>query len=57
MPRTLKRLFLKIAEINRRYRKPRIEMTTAVKASLLFLQVYLIVLVCLIVYKFVVLLN
>jgi hypothetical protein len=57
MPRTLKRLFLKIAEINRRYKQPRIEMSTAVKTSLMFLRAYLMVLVCLMVYKFIVLLK
>ena len=57
MPRTLKRLLLKIAEINRRYKKPRIGMSAAVKASLMFLRAYLMVLVCLMVYKFVLLLN
>jgi hypothetical protein len=53
----LKRLFRKIAEINQRYREPRIEMSPAVKASLLFLRVYLLVLVCLMVYKFILLLG
>lgn len=57
MPRTLSRLFLKMAEINRRYKEPRIEMSAAVKASLMFLRVYLVVLVCLMVYKFIELLN
>lgn len=53
----LKRLFRKIDEINQRYREPRIEMSPAVKASLLFLRVYLLVLVCLMVYKFILLLG
>lgn len=57
MPRTVSRLFLKIAEINRRYKEPTIEMSAAVKAGLMFLRVYLVVLVCLMVYKFIVLLN
>lgn len=57
MPRTLSRLFLKIAEINRRYQEPRIELSAAVKAGLMFLRVYLVVLVCLMVYKFIVLLK
>jgi hypothetical protein len=57
MPRTLSRLILKIAEINRRYKEPRIEMSAAVKAGLMFLRVYLVVLVCLMVYKFIVLLK
>jgi hypothetical protein len=53
----LKRLFRKIEEINRRYREPRIAMSPAVKASLLFLRVYLLVLVGLMVYKFILLLG
>ena len=57
MPRTLKRLFLKIAEINRRYDEPRIEMSKAVKAALFFLRFYLMVLVCLMVYKLILLLK
>ena len=57
MPRTLRRLFVKIAEINRRYKAPRIEMSAAVNAGLMFLRVYLVVLVCLMVYKFVLLLK
>jgi len=50
-------LLLKIAEINRRYSRPRIEMSMAVKAGLTFLRVYLVVLACLMVYKFIVLLR
>lgn len=57
MRRTLKRFSLKIAEINSRYKEPRIEMSAAVKASLMFLRGYLMVLVCLMVYKFIVLLK
>ncbi len=57
MPKTITRFILKIAEINRRYDEPRIEMSKAVKASLFFLRFYLIVLVCLMVYKFILLLN
>ena len=57
MSASLKRLFHKIGEINHRYREPRIEMSTGVKASLLFLRIYLLFLVCLMVYKFILLLN
>jgi hypothetical protein len=57
MTKTLKRFFWKIREINRRYREPRIEMSTAVKGSLLVLRIYLIFLVCLMVYKFILLLK
>ena len=53
----LKRLFRKIGEINHRYREPRIQMSSAVKASLLFLRVFLMFLVCLMVYKFILLLS
>lgn len=53
----LKRLFHKIGEINHRYREPRIAMSPVVKAALLFLCIYLLFLVCLMVYKFILLLN
>ncbi len=52
----LQRLFPRIAEINRKYRTPRIEMTPAVRYSLLALRFYLILLVLLLVYKFITLL-
>ena len=57
MRTSLRRLRHKIREINRRYSEPRIEMSAAVKASLLFLRVYLLFLVCLMVYKFISLLQ
>ncbi len=57
MRASLKRLFRKIGEINHRYREPRIAMSRGVKASLLFLRIYLLFLVCLMVYKFILLLN
>lgn len=57
MSASLKRLFHKIGQINHRYREPRIEMSSGVKASLLFLRIYLLFLVCLMVYKFILLLN
>ena len=57
MRSSLKRLFRKIGEINQRYREPRIEMSAGVRASLLFLRIYLLFLVCLMVYKFILLLN
>jgi len=49
----LRNLFAKIAAINARYREPRIEMSGAVRLSLLILRVYLLVLVALMAYKFV----
>ncbi len=57
MRASLKHLFRKIGEINRRYREPRIEMSRGVRAALQFLPIYLLFLVCLIVYKFILLLN
>jgi hypothetical protein len=50
---TLRNLFAKFAEINSQYRKPRIEMSGAVRLSLLLLRVYLLLLVALMIYKFV----
>ncbi|MBI5908382.1 MAG: hypothetical protein HY848_00255 [Betaproteobacteria bacterium] len=57
MRTSLKRLFRKVAEINQRYREPRIEMSRAVRVALEFLRIYLLFLVCLMVYKFILLLN
>jgi hypothetical protein len=48
-------LVAKIREINSRYREPRIEMSAAVRLSLLALRLYLFALVGLMVYKFVLL--
>jgi hypothetical protein len=47
----------KIREINRRYSKPHIEMSPAVKISLIALRVYLLLLVGLMVYKFILMLS
>jgi len=44
--------FAKFHEINRKYAKPNVEMSGWVKASLLFLRLYLILLVGLLLYKF-----
>ena len=49
----IRHLFAKFAAINSRYREPRIEMSGAVRFSLLLLRVYLLVLVALMIYKFV----
>ena len=57
MRASLKRLFRKIEEINQRFREPRIEMSAWVRGSLLLLQIYLLSLVCLWVYKFILLLQ
>ncbi|MGD0585475.1 MAG: hypothetical protein ABSA86_06825 [Oryzomonas sp.] len=48
--------FAKIREINQKYAKPNVEMSGWVKASLLFLRLYLILLVGLLLYKFITLL-
>lgn len=57
MSSQLKRFARKIREINQHYAKPRIEMSGAVKFSLMALRVYLLVLVALLVYKFVLLVR
>ena len=57
MRASLKRLFRKIGEINHRYREPRIQMSAGVRSAMLFLRIYLLFLVCLMVYKFILLLN
>ena len=47
----------KIREVNSRYREPRIEMSAAVRLSLMALRLYLFALVGLMVYKFVLLVS
>jgi hypothetical protein len=47
----------KIREINSRYSEPRIEMSAAVRLSLMALRLYLFALVGLMVYKFVLLVS
>ncbi len=42
----------KVEEINQKYSQPRLHMTPLVKASLLALRIYLILLVMILVYKF-----
>jgi hypothetical protein len=42
----------KVKEINQKYSQPRLHMTPLVKASLLALRIYLIMLVIILVYKF-----
>ncbi|MEI6104908.1 MAG: hypothetical protein WCP70_13290 [Methanothrix sp.] len=42
----------KVKEINHKYSQPRLHMTPLVKASLLALRIYLIILVMILVYKF-----
>lgn len=54
---TLRHFTAKIREINQRYSKPHIEMSRAVKISLLSLRIYLLVLVSLILYKFLLMLK
>ncbi len=54
---SLMRLLRKIGEINYRYRTPRIQMSRAVRLSLMLLRIYLLFLVALMAYKFVLLLS
>jgi len=51
--KALRNLYAKISDINSRYREPRIEMSGAVRLSLMALRLYLLALVGLMVYKFV----
>jgi hypothetical protein len=48
----LRSRFSVIADINKKYAKPRIQMTRGVKMALLFLRLYLIFLVLVLGYKF-----
>ena len=54
---TLRRLRATFADINRRYHRPRIAMSPAVRLSLMALRFYLLCLVGLIVYRFVLLVS
>ncbi len=51
--RTINQFFSKIREINQRYAKPTVEMSTGVKFSLAVLRIYLFLLVLLMIYKFI----
>jgi hypothetical protein len=55
--KAFRKLIAKVHDINSRYREPRIEMSGAVRLSLLALRLYLFALVGLMVYKFVVLVT
>jgi hypothetical protein len=55
--KAFRKLIAKIHDINARYREPRIEMSGAVRLSLLALRLYLFALVGLMVYKFVLLVT
>ncbi len=57
MLKVVRRQVDKIREINRRYSKPRIEMSPAVRLSLLLLRGYLIFLVGLMIFRFVTLVR
>jgi hypothetical protein len=50
-------LVRKIQEINKRYSTPHIEMSRAIRISLMALRIYLVLLVTLIVYKFALILS
>lgn len=47
----------KIRDINRRYSKPRIKLSRGVKASLLILRIYLIIIVLLLLFKLITLVR
>jgi len=53
MNKFFKRRFSKIAEINRRYAKPRVKMTKGVAFALFLLRLYLIFLVGILIIKFI----
>ena len=55
--KALRRLISRIREINSRYGAPRIQMSSAVRLSLMALRLYLFALVGLMVYKFVLLVS
>jgi hypothetical protein len=57
MLRGLSRLVRKFRAINAQYATPRIGMSPAVRASLMVLRVYLLLLVLLMVYKFITMLG
>jgi len=52
-----KKNFAKVQEINKKYAHPDIEISRGVKYSLLGLRLYLIFLVCLLMYKFITVLK
>ena len=52
MLRSVSRVIRKFRAINARYATPRIRMSSTVRASLLVLRVYLVLLVALLLYKF-----
>ena len=55
--KAINQFFSKIREINKRYSKPTVEMSAAVKFSLAILRIYLFLLVVLMVYKFITVLK
>jgi hypothetical protein len=57
LSRFLRERFGKIYEINRKYAKPRIKTTPAVKFALLTLRFYLFLLIGILVYKFITLIK
>jgi len=52
-----RRWFGAIIDINRKYKRPRLNMTKPVRFTLLFLRFYLLFLVLLIIYKFITLVR
>jgi len=53
----LERHFFRIYEINRKYATPRYKMTRSVGIILLVLRLYLLFLICILIYKFITLIN
>jgi len=51
--RFFKGIVLGVREVNRKYAKPNIQMTRGVKAALLMLRIYLLVLIGVLILKFV----
>jgi hypothetical protein len=56
-PGLIRRARNKVAEINERYRTPRIRMSRGVKVALLMLRLYLLFLVVILAYKFITSVN
>jgi hypothetical protein len=49
--------YMKVREINKKYKRPSIEISRRIKLSLLMLRLYLLTLIGLLVYKFITLLR
>lgn len=49
----MQKYFPKVVEINQRYAKPRVKLSRSMKIILFILRCYLLLLVCLLVFKFI----